>query len=131
MSARFQVQAPAYAEPDADSELPPPAGIEGTPPPGLALTEALIRGLSRRDMPPRNRWVTPHGHAFDVEVGGQRFDVTVALEGPAEDGVWTIEAEARRGLLPRRTDPDSPALAHLRDAVRDALGDDPRVEDVR
>jgi hypothetical protein len=131
MSARFRVHAPAFADPEADADFDAPPGFDGTPPPGQALTQALARGLGERDIPPRNRWVTPQGHAFDVQVAGQRYDITVALAGPPEDGDWLVEAEARRGLLPRRVQPDSPGFTHLTHAVRDALEHDPRVEDVR
>lgn len=131
MSARIRVIAPAFADPEADAHFEAPAGFEGTPPPGQALAELLALGLAERDVPARNRWVTPHGHAFDVQLAGQRFDITVALEDPEEEGPWVIEAEPRRGLLPRRTDPQSPALSHLRNAMREVLDSDPRIEDVR
>jgi hypothetical protein len=131
MSARFRVIAPTFAEPEADAHFDAPPGFDGTPAPGQALAELLARGLAERDVPPRNRWVTPQGHAFDVQLAGQRFDVTVALEDRDEDGAWIVEAEPRRGLLPRRTDPQSPALTHLRNALREVLDGDSRIEDVR
>lgn len=131
MSVRFRVIAPAFAEPEADAQFDVPPGVDGTPAPGQALAEFLARGLAERDVPTRNHWVTPQGHAFDVQFAGQRFDITVALESQDDEAAWIVEAEPRRGLLPRRTDPQSPALTHLCNAMRDVLDGDARIEDVR
>ncbi len=128
------LHAPTFADPDhADSQVPEdddPSGyadVDGPPPPGLALANAVVAGLTAAGVSVPNRWTTYEGHGWDARVDTWRYDMTLTL-ADQEEGHWILASEPRRGLMPwsRRT-PPAAATARLASALESVIEADPRL----
>ena len=126
MTCAYRFDASGYADRDLDAEHEQPAWHEGPVPLGLALAARLARDLTARGWRTPSRWVTPAGHGFEARGGGDRFDVTLACVDP-EAGRWSLDAEPRRGLLPRLRRRDPAAIERLCGDLRAVLAADPTV----
>lgn len=133
---QLSIKAPSFANPTHPDAKPPEkcrspsnqGGGDGAPrPPGSAFAHWLSHLAETQGMQIPARWQTYTGHAFETVWEGTRFDCTLELRD-AEEGLWMLGVETRRGFFPwsrARVAPDT--FSALRATLRKLLDDHPRI----